>query len=232
MLSRIINISTNPDFKQSRKSQGFGKYFSGSASHNTDIHDSVTLSPALLFLNEIKWHLKDINQTQSEKMMLVFLVLGLEFSTTIDLLNLNYLDKLEYDVLKERELNGDFTKALARFSVKINPVNFEEFDDIVLFKGFKSLFDRLFLLDMDCELNASESKVIHNLLDGINGEIRYEFDYINSGILSFIEKLKGINVPRFKLLADGHGNSVTLLKIKTSNAEILKPERIVAKRIF
>lgn len=232
MLSRIINISTNPDFKHSRKSQGFGKYFGGSSAHNTEIHDSVTLSPALLFLNEIKWHLKDINQTQNEKMMLGFLVSGFEFSTTLDLLNVNYLDKLEYDVLKERELNGGFTKALARFSVKINPVNFEEFDDAALFKGFKSLFDRLFLLDMDCELNASESKVIHNLLDGLNEEIRYEFDYVNSGILSFIEKLKGINFPKLKLLNDGNGNSVTLLKIKTSNAEILKPERTVTKRIL
>ncbi|MBZ0198453.1 MAG: hypothetical protein K8H86_01200 [Ignavibacteriaceae bacterium] len=232
MLGRITNISTNPDFKQSRKSQDFGKYFSGSHTHNTGIHDSVTLSPALLFLNEIKWHLKDINQTQSEKMLLVFQAASFEFSTTVDLININYLDKLEYDVLKERELNDGFTKALARFSVKINPNSFEELENIILFRGFNNLFDRLFLLDMDCELDASESKVIDNLLDGIDGEIRYEFNYINSGVLTFIEKLKGINIPRFKPLADENGNLVTLLKIKTSNAEILKPERTAAKRIL
>lgn len=232
MLGRILNISTNPDLKQQRKSHGFGKYFAGGYSHRTDVHDSVTLSPALLYLNEKKWCLKEISQSPNEKMLLVFLVSGLEFSTTVDLLNISYIDRLKYDVLKEREYNGEKTKALAHFSTDVNIHSFNEFDDIIEFKGFKIFFDRLFLLDMDCELNATESKVIHNLLDGIKDEIRYEFDYINSGILTFIEKLKSIKLPRLAFITEEHGNVVTLLKIKTSNAKSHKPERTVTQRIL
>jgi len=231
MLGKIINISTNPDLRQPRKSHGFGKFFAGGYSHSTDVHDSVTLSPALLYLNEIKWQLKVINHSSNEKLMVVFIAAGLEFSTTIDMLDISYIDRLNYDVLKEREHNGEKTKALAHFSAKVNYHGFDEFENVIEFKGFKIFFDRLFLLDMDCELNASESKAIDNLLDGINDRICDEFDYINSGILTFIEKLKGIKLPRLAFVTE-QGNLVTLLKIKTSNAEILKPERTVTQRIL
>jgi len=231
MLGKIINISTNPDLRQQRRSHGFGKFFAGGYLHRELVHDSVTLSPALLYLNEIKWQLKEINNSSNEKMVLVFIVAGLEFSTTIDMLDISYLEGLNYDVLKEREHNGEKTKALAQFSAKVNYHSFEEFENIIEFKGFKIFFDRLFLLDMDCELNAYESKAINNLLDGINERICDEFDYINSGILTFIEKLKGIKLPRLAFVNE-QGNLVTLLKIKTSNAEILKPERTVTQRIL
>lgn len=231
MLGRIINISTNPDFKQARKSAGFGKYLNGTYVHHSGAHDSVTLSPAVSFLNENKWLLKDIHQHPNDKMMLVLLIAGLEFSTTVDLLNINYLESLDYDVLKERHFNGEITKALTRFSVKVESLQFEEFENIIAFKGLNNLFERLFLLDLNCELDASESKIINNLLEGLQKEIRGEFDYVNSGILTFIEKLKGIKVPH-KYSPEEDGDNITLLKIKTSNAELLKSERSVAKRIF
>lgn len=231
MLGRIINISTNTELKQSRKSHGFGKYMASAYAHHNDVHDSVSLSPALIFLNENKWHLKDIEHLSPEKIMLFMVINGLELVTTIDLANLRYIQRLEYDILKERELNGEISKALAHFSVKLTHSKFEEFGELIIFNGLKSLFDRIFLLDLDCELNSSELKIIQNLLDGIYGDIQYEFDYLNSGIITFIEKLKGTKLSG-QVFTPVSEDSVTLLKIKTSNAEISKPERIISKRML
>lgn len=218
MLDKIKNIESGSDYR------GPGSQFLLNKNPNqrhfsrgTELHDSVNISPALLFLNQINWKLKDFKHEVNERMFIDFIVSNIEFQTNIEIVSLNSLHSLNYNIIKENKEERN-QKILAQLSVRLDRIDYERNDLIVDFNTMHVFLERLFKLNVKTELNMGDSVALKNLLDGLMTGIKDEFDHVNSLLFIFFDKLTGIKLKN-EIQLESVPEPVSIKKIKLINAK-------------
>lgn len=211
MLNRIINIAAGFDFKGAAKQPKNLKYGKGHIYHMYDGHDSINISPAYNFLMKHNWKILDLN-VEDEKLFIGFIVSGFEFNTVIHLKQINQLTDIEYNVAKEKEIDGVKFKMSVDLIVNLSRINYDEVSQRFDMTNLESFFNRLVFLKLKGELTSADRKAIDGLLEGLAVGMQNEFDSINNGLFIFIEKYFSykISSPAGRAVTS---NSVFVMKI-------------------
>ena len=173
----------------------------------------------MLYLNQINWRLKEFKHTSNEKIFISFVVSQIEFKTSIEINNLDSLSGLNYSVSKHGEGMGKRSEAIGDLYVRLDKISYTEEPRLINFSALNIFFQRIFSLNLHTELTRNDSKVINDLMDGIAGGIKNEFDYLNNFLFIFLDKLNGIRASRKELPPAGEDNAVVIKKIKMLHAE-------------
>ncbi|MCX7875610.1 MAG: hypothetical protein N2321_05500 [Melioribacteraceae bacterium] len=194
MLERITNISAGSDYKNATSKMG--KYNRTSQflhTLNNSISDSISLSPAVSYLNSINWKLKKINKVK-ENLVVIFEFDGFEFTANVGFPELALSNHVEYYVRK------NFENVSNRIEVNINletpPLNSEllkEPKDVELYYFNSFINDLIDLKEKVYELNEDNFEVI-KLFKAKEKNLKKEFDAINENLFHFIEKYLSIKL--------------------------------------
>ncbi len=194
MLNKIINIRPGTDYNKSANSGKNGSFGKHLGMDKFLSKDSIHFSPAVIFLSQIKWGLKDLKYEPNEKLIIKFTTGGYEFSASINLASLRDMHIIMYDV----QTLIDETNLSLTFSVPFNFYSTEDFYEPRL-----SHLNRLFIRTYDAVSFKDDFEIDEldheDLIDGLKIGLLKEFDQINSYLLIFIEKYTNINYTSIKL---------------------------------
>ncbi len=218
MLDKISNISAGSEYGRSVNTGSFNGLIGGVYNKKIGSHDSVNISPALKFLNQVNWKLKDFKHVVNEKLSLSFLVSDLEFQTTIDLVNILNINSVEYRIIKERK--GTNWKSRTYLDIVSIPdkIKYSEEPYLINFSALNLLFQRIFDINVFNEITDKDRFLIEELLRDIKFGINDEFNYLNSFLFTFVDKLTGIKIVKREEV-NGNAELNYIKKIKVLNAE-------------
>ena len=188
MLEKIIHIAPGSEFRNSTKSPELLKYIKGDRSNIFNINDSVNFSPAIQFLTRIEWQLKELSKTANEKLLITFCISELEFRVVIDLSILNKLTFITYEIQRDSSKSGDARTLIVLTSI-LNEILYDENNVFLELVALNRLFDRFEQLNINNELNGSDTETMSYLTENLSIQLQTEFEYINKFLFVFIEKL-------------------------------------------
>ncbi len=218
MLDKISNISAGSEFSRSVKTGSFNGLIGATYNKKINSHDSVNISPALKFLNQVNWRLKDFKHIVNEKLSLTFLVSDIEFQTTLNLVNLQNIVSVEYRIIKERRgKNWNSNTYLDLISV-LDKIQYDEEPFLINFSALNVLFQRIFDINVFNEITQKDKFLIQDLLKDIMFGINEEFNSLNSFLFTFVDKLTGVKIVKREEVNDD-AESIIIQKIKVLNAE-------------
>ena len=218
MLNKIDNISAGSEYSKSTKPAGFGINAASAYNRRADVHDSVNISPALQFLNQVNWRLKEFKRIANEKLILNFIISNIEFRTTIDLENINLLNMLDFNLIKEENAAGSFPKIYIDLSSVIGEINYNSEPALINFSSMNVFFRRVVDLETKRELNRSDSYIFEELVNGISNGINNEFEQLNNQIFIFLDKLLKIKKENRHVKELEFNKAITIKSIKVVNA--------------
>lgn len=190
MLDKIINIKPNFGYKEGKgRHPGFQKYFQTANYNKSAFHDSISFSPAAIFLSKVNWNLKEIDILTKEKINLIFSISEFEFKTEIDFLTLYSEPRHFYTISKDYSAPGNTMRLILNLSAQKNIITLNENIDRVFLNGLDKLFGRMLALEICGEIDKYDSSALRNLMDGIDDEIALEFEYINTALFTLVNKL-------------------------------------------
>lgn len=194
MLERIVNISAGSDYKNSATKPG--KYNRSSQFLHTlsaSMSDSISLSPAVSYLNSMNWKLKKINK-ERENLIITFEFDGFEFTANIGYPEFALNNRVEYLIKKviesisekiELNINLETPPLISELPNEISKVQLYHFN--------------LFVNDL-IELNQSVYELNHDnyevqkLFRTKEKYLRKEFDNMNKNLFHFVEKFLSIKL--------------------------------------
>ncbi len=218
MLNKIDNISAGSEYSKSAKPAGFGINAASAYNRRADVHDSVNISPAFQFLNQVNWKLKELKHSANEKLFLNFIISNIEFKTTIDLANLKILNSLDYNLMKEANYEGSFLKIYSDLSAAVSEINYNEEPALINFSSMNVFFNRVIDLRIYREINRSDPYVIEDLLSGISYGIKNEFEQLNNQVFIFLDKLLKLKKENRQSEESDFYKAITIKTIKVVNA--------------
>ena len=213
MLSKITDIQTGNGFEsQNHKPDGFSRAYRRDSSNLKEFHDSVEFSPAMLYLNQVKWRLKKLNK-DNEVLGLAVLIADYEFQTTIDLENINSLQRIYYKVVKPIEdykniksVYGAFLlNNLKRMKLPESEVGLKALDKI-----FNRFLEREELKNIS---NWEENIIFENILNNIEEELTKEFEAVTEVLFSFVEKFTGKSVGIMQFNQEPSSNRLLIIEL-------------------
>jgi len=219
MLSKIDNISPGSEYSKANRPAGFSGGIASAYVRQSYVHDSVNISPALQFLNLVRWRLKEFKHIAKEKLFLDFIISDIEFQTTIDLTNVSQMDDLNYHIIKEGNEAFYNSKILSDLSVKIENIQYANDPVLINLSAFNVFFQRLFNEKIYRELTFNDKFILDELLSGISAGIREEFELLNNQLFVFLEKLEGIKVDKRYRKDINHSEILTFKSIRLINAQ-------------
>ena len=213
MLDKIKDIQLN--LNSSRNDYYTGQYKrNNSSKKDFQYNDSLKCSEAIQYIMQKKWQIKELFFSSGKNLSITFIASDIEFHTTIDTSTLNSISHMDYSISSEKDDNDVKKKLTAFISMDITENNSDDKNIVSELPGIKMLIKRLFSLNIENELNSSDSSVLNNLFDDIIEFISYDMTCINYSLFEFIMKLTGskINpVPNKNLLL------ITLNRIQVAN---------------
>ena len=189
MLHKIINISAGSDFKKSNGAGNQNKFLKRNAYSSFQFHDSIIFSPALQFLTNVQWQLKEISHLSKGKLAISFITSDIEFQTVVDLPNIESIKTLDYKVIKDNSEDETSDPMLVEVEVRIEGINEESLPHRVTLDTLENLFHRLFVFKVENQLNRTNSVMLTELIGDLLDDLKTEFDQVNNRLFSFIEKL-------------------------------------------
>lgn len=190
MLDKIINIKPEYRYKEGSGSHfGFQKFLQNSGGNKFLYHDSISFSPAAIFLTKINWQLKDIDLAPNKKLSLIFSTYDFEFSTEIDFLEFYSDPRHYYNITKDFLTFGKKIRLMIRMSTRKNPFHLDENIERVNLSGLDRLFERIYNLEISGEIDKYDSSVLRDLMDGIHDDILNEFNFIDTAFYTLVSKL-------------------------------------------
>ncbi len=189
MLNKIINISAGSDFKKSNGNAGQNKFLRRNAYSSFQFHDSIVFSPALQYLTNIKWRLKEISHMSKGKLAISFIADDIEFQTVVDLPNIESMKTIDYKVIKENAKDKSVNPMLIEVEVRIEGISDDNLPHAVNLQTLEKLFNRIFALKIENQLTRTNSIMLTDLIADFLEELKFEFDQVNNHLFNFIEKL-------------------------------------------
>jgi len=214
MLNKIDNISAGSEFSKSTKPAGPGINAASVNSRRADVHDSVNISPALLFLNQVNWRLKEFKHSGNEKLYLNFIVSNIEFFTKIDLVNLTKAESLNYNLLKEENTINSRVKIYTDISSGLKEIRYDMEPYLINFSALNVFFRRVMEMKIYRELTRGDSYIFNDLLNGITNGIQNEFEQLNNQVFVFIYKLINIKKENALNITSNFNETFTINSLK------------------
>ncbi len=189
MLNKIINISAGSDFKKSSGNGSQNRFLRRNAYSSFQFHDSIIFSPALQYLTNIKWRLKEISHMSKGKLAISFIADDIEFQTVVDIPNIESMKTIDYKVIKEKAEDKSVNPMLVEIELRVEGINEETLPHSVTLNNLEKLFSRLFALKIENQLTRSNSVMLTDLIGDLLEDLKFEFDQVNNHLFNFIEKL-------------------------------------------
>ena len=219
MLNKIENISSGSEFSKASRPMGFSGGIASAYVRQTYAHDSVNISPALQFLNLVRWKLKEFKHIAKEKLFLDFVLSDIEFQTTIDLISIESADDLNYHVIKEGNQLNYNGKIISDISVNIDNTEYGKDLELINLSALNVFFQRIFNQKNFNELNQNDQYLIEEIINGISAGIEEEFEYLNNQLFIFLEKLEGIRIDKKDIRKLNKSKIVNVKSIRLINAK-------------
>lgn len=208
MLEKIFNITPNTDFKGTRLNQSSDLIINRQFKENSKRNDSMNFSPAFLYLKNLNWKLNQFKVLSSKKVFCSFDVHGFKLETVIDAMPTVVLSEIYYNISEIDSVGS--SSIIASFKVLLKRNDIEE-DDLNKLSHLSIFFGRANSLNIENELNLTDSDAVTGLLEGIGNGIYKEFCYINYHFLNFIEKMINIKL-QIAQKSDYHKVYITSIK--------------------
>ena len=95
MLDKIENIAPGSDYQKSSGNKEKSGYKRSLCNSYSSFSDSISLSPAILFLSSINWELKHL-RIDKDKLYIVFIFDNIEFSSDFMISEIVSIMKIDY----------------------------------------------------------------------------------------------------------------------------------------
>ena len=193
MLEKIVNISAGSDYKQSSRPGRQSAVSSYISSYHAVSNDSISLSPATSFLSGIGWKLKKI-QNEKEKLRIVFSFDDFDFSTAIIPGEIAQLQRIDYEI----NYSVISYTSVVNMNVEISsPLNLEGAESIQVklhLPELKSFFGSILSsFGFKTEVSSNNYEV-QKLFVEMENALQTEFNYINKGLINFLEKYLSLKI--------------------------------------
>jgi len=193
MLEKIENIAQGSDYqKSSGTDKKFGNKRSLSNSYSS-VNDSISLSPAILFLSSINWKLKYLH-IEKDKLTIVFIFDNFEFSAILTLSEIPSLEKIEYTVkypadhqTNANNLTINLSSYIFHSIIDGSPINHQLLD---LTKFCISVMEA-YRYNSGLSIDSIQ---IQDIYVGLEYEIKSEFAYLNKCLINFLEKYLSLKI--------------------------------------
>ncbi len=195
ILDKIDKINTGRDYSKSTRNKIYGAGFQSKYKPALDRHDSVDISPAFKYLIQVNWRLKNFKYDADEKLFIDFIVSGIEFKLTVDLMNFDKLSSFNYRLLREDASGERKHKIAADVTSKIEWINYDRDPELINFSAVNIFFNRIFSQNIFNDLNREDKYFLDSLVEGIVHGIREEFAQLNNQVLIFFDRLTGKKIP-------------------------------------
>ncbi len=189
MLNKIINISAGSDFNKSSGSGSQNRFLRRNAYSTFQFHDSIIFSPALQYLTNIHWHLKEISHITKGKLSISFIADNIEFQTVVDLPNIDSMKSIDYKIIKDNPDDSLGNQMLVEVDVRVEGISEETLPHAVTLHTIEKLFNKLFVLKIENQLIRTNSVMLTELIGDLLEDLKTEFDQVNNHLFNFIEKL-------------------------------------------
>ena len=217
MLNKIDNISPGSEYSKASRPAGFTGGIATAYVHQSYIHDSANISPALQFLNLVRWRLKEFKHIAKEKLFLDFILSDIEFQTTIDLVSIERADDQNYHIIKEGNESNYNSKIISDISVKIENIQYDKEPVLMNLSATNVFFQRMFNQRIYRELTPNDKYIIDELVSGISTGMKEEFECLNNLLFIFLEKLEGIRVDKNNRKLADPNDILTIKSIRLIN---------------
>lgn len=219
MLNKIDNISPGSEYSKASRPSGFTGNLASAYVRQSYVHDSVNISPALQFLNLVRWRLKEFKHIAKEKLFLDFMLSDIEFQTTIDLVTIERANDLSYHIIKEGNETNYNSKIISDMLVKIENIQYDKEPELINLSALNVFFQRVFNQRIYRELTQSDKYIIDELVNGISTGMKDEFEYLNNQLFIFLEKLEGIRVDKKDRKEINQNEIITVNSIRLINVQ-------------
>ncbi|HED08913.1 MAG TPA: hypothetical protein ENI57_12395 [Ignavibacteria bacterium] len=214
MVDKINKINTGSDFSKSRGPKIYRAGIHSKYKPAFDRHDSVDISPAFKYLIHVHWRLKNFKYDTDEKLFIDFIVSGIEFQLTVDLMNFNKLSSFNYRLYKEIVNGTKKCKIACDVTSKIEWINYDHNSELINFSALNIFFNRIFDQNIYNGLTNDDQYFIDDLVDGIIQGIKNEFVQLNNQVLIFFDRLTGKRIPNNLLTIEDNLEPILINKIK------------------
>jgi DNA primase large subunit len=219
MLNKIDNISPGSEYSKASRPSGSSGSLASAYVRQSYVHDSVNISPALQFLNQVRWRLKEFKHVAKEKLFLDFILSDIEFQTTIDLDSIERADYLSYHITKQGNETNLNSKIISDLSVKIENIHYDEGALLLNLSALNVFYQRIFKQRIYRELTQNDKYVIDELVNGISAGMQDEFEHLNNQLFIFLDKLEGIRVDKKGRKDFNQTEIVTVKSIRLINGQ-------------
>ena len=196
MLEKITNINSESAYKNEKRGGSFLPVFNKTIKHPDQGSDAIKISPPMQYILDKGWHLKELKEINSRKITIKFLFAGFEFQVDIDFDKLFTGKKIEYVIIRERNINGMNHSLMLNLTFCISNKHFsidENNEVLVNLKELEELFERISQLNLESEINSFDTYAFKSLMDDIYDGLVSELNYITSNLLLLFEKITQIN---------------------------------------
>ncbi len=123
------------------------------------------------------------------KLSISFITADIEFQTVLDIPNIDSLKTIDYKIIKENTDDASGNQMLVEIEVRIEGINEDNLPHTVTLQTLEKLFNRLFALKIENQLNRTNTVMLTELIGDLLEDLKTEFDFINNHLFNFIEKL-------------------------------------------
>ncbi|HVO75807.1 MAG TPA: hypothetical protein VMT35_17400 [Ignavibacteriaceae bacterium] len=212
MLNKIVNITSNPGYNNSKGSTSSSPKYLLKDNSSSGTGDKIELSPALIFLKKLEWTLKEVKVSE-DKYFISFEYRNFEFNTAFNPSDINSNSYIKYRIkllspslLKDEKSIYDYSKLTIVLNLSIgfhrkqpgilgiitsrdsSAESFfdNEFRNSML--NLASLFERLFFVSIENVQRKPEmiEDIVEDSIKDLTGLTR-----INDLLILFLEKLTG-----------------------------------------
>lgn len=217
MLDKILNINPELNFKGKEQKSSQRNLLKKNYDSSNHFGDSINISPSLMYLTALGWHLKELKNTHNEKVFISFLLSDFEFQSEIDIFNLQKFKQIFLKVIQEKIDNTTTLKTQVDFAVDVNNLNLDSKIYFIELNALALLFSKILKYGSDFHLSSVETSTLNHLTDDLFDELNFELTIISNSILFFVEKLKDIN---FNLSSNNSKETnLKILSVNTIKAE-------------
>lgn len=217
MLEKISDIHLDTRPKESQRNLKNKKISKRAYAVESGTHDSLSISPAIIYLSKQNFLLNEIVKQSENKILLNFDIDKLNFKINIDPADIQNNGQLLYVITKEQK---DFSSGKnCTIWTKFKLGKFEEqLSNLVQFDTIHLLFDHISHSSLNYDEKIYNPEIFELMLDGLETNLIEEFGKLSHVILKFAEKLLEVNILS-KLKQSNEPNSILLQRIKLRTNE-------------
>jgi hypothetical protein len=217
MFDKIANIGILKDNSGRNPYTSFEKTGKRKARQEKSVGDSISFSPAAIFLAEVKWGLSGVDYSSNSLVKFDFYIGAINFKLQIDFNDFYKTSHQDVWVSKEVLKHGKKKKYVTKLLIKKPKIRlFEKFAPFNI-PGIQNFFARIEKLNVGSEFYKYESMALISLIDGMTDQIYEEFTKIFFVIYSFIDKLDKYDINHMYVFPETSLDRIVVEKVFAQN---------------